>query len=877
VSKKGKQRSEQEPLSPPVMEPDVLGDWLAEQRNHLLQQLPGADIFDWMRRYTASIDESLQQLYAWAWARTAAEVPLIPEHALAILATGGYGRSELAPYSDIDLTFVPMQDGDPFTERLVKHLFQALMDVLHTRIGLRIGYAYRLVEDCSALDDKTRTGLLDMRIVAGSPAVAVHFEQAFQDSFEPTGFLFDRYHEYLSRLERHGHGVLRVEMNLKEGAGGLRDYHTLCWMAQVRYQVPGGQALNALTGEGLLSRAEAKQLVHAYQDLSHLRALLHMGAGEARDLFTRTRHDEIAERLKEDSLHRVPPQEGTGETLESLFEAQHTLYELCRCGIEGLIRTRLLLSHGLDSLNGEIVPAGTAGNFKAAGECLEVFRLQQRYRLSLSLEMRHRIRQWVQDGQAEFLPHETGNFFVSLFSLPGSVYPVLREMADLGVLQAAIPAFGRVWTLLPGDSTHEYTVGEHTLQAIRLLDDLTRDTSDEFILLRTVLEQVNRPELLYMAVLMHDVGKWDASRPHSESGAEIAEAICRDWGWDEGACAGVEFMVRHHLLMAQTARVRDLHLDSTIREFTQVMDDVERLQMLYLLTCVDTRAVGERIWVPTQAVFLYELYRRSLRVLEGEIPDVPNLTTLRKQLIRKLSKHPVPEASIEAHVAQMPSSYLLNVPPEQMTLHIHYVERAREGEPVIEFHNAPQSPYTEMTICTLDDPRPGLLSKIAGVLYAQDIEVQTARVFTREEDPRIALDTLWIDTRHRPLSSNQCVSLERVLRSVLTGEQSVETLLSERKKQPDVPFHVYRLQFRSDTPDTYTMIEMQMPIDTGALYRSSRVLSGLGWNIHSARLGQWAGRTVIGFYVTDSEGNNIAPEQFSDLHSRVDLVGDRRG
>lgn len=850
------------------MEPDSLGGWLRTEREHLLEQMLGADIFDWMCRYTALIDEVLQQLYTWAWAQAAAEVPLIPEHALSILATGGYGRGELAPYSDIDLTFVPMQDGDPFTERLVKHLFQALMDVLHTQAGFRIGYAYRLMEDCQALDEKTRTGLLDMRFVAGSPSVAAHFEQAFQDSFEPTGFLFDRYHEYLNRLERHGHGVLRVEMDLKEGAGGLRDFHTLRWMAQVRYQVPGDRVLDALTSEEILTRIEAEKLVQAYQKLCRLRAILHLTAGGARDVFTRTRHDEIATVLGTSS------HEGTGDTLETLYEAQHTLYELCRFAIEGLIRARLLLTPQLDSLNGEIVPAG---DIKTADECLHVFSLQHRHHLKLSLMMRHLIRHWLSEGQNKFSPDGVGRFFASVFSQPGDVYPVLREMVDLGMLQAAIPAFGRVWTLLPGDSTHEYTVGEHTLQAIRLLDELTRDSSDEFSGLRSVLEQVNRPEVLYLAVLLHDVGKWDSSRPHSESGAAMALTLCRAWGWDESACTQVEFLVRHHLLMAQTARVRDLHLDSTIREFTQIVNDVERLQMLYLLTCVDTRAVGERIWVPAQAVFLHELYRRALRVLEGELQDIPNLTNLRRQLIRRLSKHPVPAASIEAHVAQMPSSYLLNVPPEQMTLHIHYVERAREGEPVIEFHHASHSPYTELTICTLDDPVPGLLSKIAGVLYAQEVEVHAARVFTREENPRVALDTLWIDTRHRPLSPNQCASLERAFKSVLTGEQSVEALLSERKKRPDIPLQVYHLQLRSDTPDAYTMIEMQVPVDTGALYRSSRVLSGLGWNIHSARLGQWAGRTVIGFYVTDSVGNKITPERFSDLHARVDLVNHSRG
>ncbi|MCS7065081.1 MAG: hypothetical protein NZL85_02265, partial [Fimbriimonadales bacterium] len=329
----------------------------------------------------------------------------------------------------------------------------------------------------------------------------------------------------------------------------------------------------------------------------------------------------------------------------------------------------------------------------------------------------------------------------------------------------------------------------------------------------------------------------------------------------------IEFVVRHHLLMAQTARQRDLHLPETIREFVRVVDDPERLQMLYLLTCADTQAVGERIWTPAQAVFLQELYRRAMRALEeGEPVSAPNLGALRKRLMRELSRHPLPAERIEQHIQQMPSAYLLNTPPEQIMLHIHYIQRVREGKgPVIEFHQAQGSPYTELTLCTFDDPQPGLLSKIAGVLYALDAEVSAARVLTREDEPRVALDTLWITIRHRPLSPNQCAMLEKALRRVLTGEQSVSALLREHQKDPDSPLQLLQLQIHDDASESYTVVDMQTAPDAGALYRAAYRLSRLGWNIHSARLGQWAGRTLLSFYCTDTQGRKIPPERYACL------------
>ncbi|GIV10237.1 MAG: bifunctional uridylyltransferase/uridylyl-removing enzyme [Fimbriimonadales bacterium] len=858
---------------------------LITARRHLIDALldHAAPIDAWMAQYTQVLDNTLRALHQRAWTAAAQEIPPPPRSPLALFATGGYGRRELAPYSDIDLTFVPAQEGDPFTERLVKHLFQAMMQVFYTDARLKVGYAYRLMDDLDALDHKTRTGLLEMRPVEGDAELIEAFTGRFWRCLDPTGFTLERYRECQARWAKLGEGILRSEPHLKEGRGGLRDRHTLNWMAQARYGVPHEQVLPTLIEEGILSQGEADDLEHATRTLQRYRAYLHAISGEAREQLTLTRQNELAERLG------VPRTDLMG----AVYNALTVHARLTARGIERLVNAPLVLGVGLDSVNRQITPAPALDKEPPEWRLL-CFLLAQRYQLGLSqaIETRlevcpHALSRESQTPRAtdEAMgtptdtdpclppdPAAVGAALRELLSRPGEVYRVLEPMARLGVLGWAFPPFRALMSLPAGDPTHDYTVGEHTLQAIRLLDSYAQGEGNP--LWRTLLEQLPAPELLYMALLLHDAGKVDPTRPHAEVGAEQARQSLSALGWSAAEIAEVEFLVLHHLLMAQTARQRDLHLPETIREFTRIVNTPERLQMLYLLTCADTQAVGERIWTPAQASFLMELYRRSMRALEEGMPEeTPALTVVRKRLQRALAKHPIAETLIEKHIEQMPSGYLLNTTPEQISLHIHYIERVRAGEgPVVEFHNAPDLPYTELTLCTFDDPKPGLLSKIAGVLYAHEVEVASARVLTREDAPRVALDTLGVTVRSRPLSPNQCAVLERALRQVLTGERAVGELLREHGKDPDAPLRVSQLQIHDDASDAYTVVDWHTPPDLGALYRTAHALSQIGWNIHSARFGLWAGRAVLSFYCTDAEGRKIPPTEYGRLSQAVEAV-----
>jgi [protein-PII] uridylyltransferase len=443
-------------------------------------------------------------------------------------------------------------------------------------------------------------------------------------------------------------------------------------------------------------------------------------------------------------------------------------------------------------------------------------------------------------------------------------------MADLGILGWLLPEMGEIMNLIPYDPSHEYTVGQHTLYVTQHLDSLrSADGSEEMRDLRQIMGELPHPEQLYLAALLHDAGKTTDDRPHSETGEELALEVCRRLRWEESAAANVAFLVRHHLLMAEVSRLRDLNLEETITEFTSMVDDLDRLNMLYLLTYADTNAVGPGVWTQVKGRFLRDLHRRAERVLaqeEAEEFDDAALARTRRRLLKELSVENLSPDEIAEHVERMPAPYILNTSLNEMALHIGFVRRVRQGVPVIDFHDERDSTFTEVTICTLDDPEPGLLSKIAGVLYAADLDVHSAQVFTRvaprldgEERPaqggpeRIAIDTLYVDFRGRQLTPGKRKEIASNLTAVLTGQIRVEEVLQKRRKSPEIGGPVERLTLRNDLSETYTVVEVSCADPRATLYRASGALSALRWDIHSARVSLSKNRSIASFYVTGAK------------------------
>jgi [protein-PII] uridylyltransferase len=532
---------------------------------------------------------------------------------------------------------------------------------------------------------------------------------------------------------------------------------------------------------------------------------------------------------------------------------------------------RMFLGIGLDCKRRQIVPANQALDAEDPLWMLWACELAQRYGLEFSDDLERVIINLLATEPIIGDLERAGEVLARILASPRGAYPILQQMADLGILSWLIPEFGNTLNLIAYDPSHDYTVGQHTLYVVRNLDSLrTVEGDEEMRDFRQIMTELRHPEQLIMAALLHDAGKGLDDRPHSESGEELAREICGRFQWPKEATENVCFLVRHHLLMAETSRLRDLNLDETIRDFVAVVDDPDRLHMLYLLTYADTNAVGAGVWTQVKGRFLRDLLRRAERALhEGEGEDDGDLSLMRtrRRLMKELEVENLPAEEVQAHVESMPPTYLLNTSLNEIALHIGMVRRAREGEPMIDFYDERDTTFTEVTVCAKDDPEPGLLAKIAGVFYAADCDVHSAQVFTRvaksavssngtETPEQIAIDKFFVDFRGRQLTPGKRKEISTSLAAVLTGQTLVKDLLAKRRKPSEIGGPIQQLKIRNDLSDTYTVVEVTATDERAMLYRASGALSALKWGIHSARVSHFKGRSMAGFYVTGARGLN---------------------
>lgn len=831
-----------------------IGQWVAQQREQLMQQIrPPQDGMEACRAFTALIDTVVRRLYDLALER--AHVAHPPE--VAVAATGGYGRMELAPHSDIDITFVPERDGDAATDRVIREMFRLLMDVMMEYGRLKVGYAYRLIEDCPTLDHTTQSALIDARLVTGSRRVFARFLGEFWGQFNSTDFLFRKIMERRQVLARHGSTPYLVEPNIKEGAGGLRDLHLIRWLGAAWAGLPTAGEWEELVAREWLTPDDAQQLLQAQEFLLRVRNYLHLLAGEQRDVLTTAKQEQIAALMGYQPREYTPAVE---QFMHDYYQHAAAAHGLCQEVVERVEQGRHVLGIGLDCERKQVIPAHNLLEREDPVWTVWAVRLAQEYELSLSVPLQRLMRRTVQGNPAIQDPKYLAETFLSILRAPAGVARALRQMADTGVLGWILPEFEATRTLIPYDPSHELTVGEHSLRVVENIEALNTIADPNYADYRRIFQETPHREILYLAALLHDTGKAYPQRDHAEVGAELAREVGKRLFLSEDAIADLEFLVRHHLLMAETSRLRDLNLEETIRDFVHVVDTIERLNMLYIFTYADTHAVGSRQWTEVKAAFLRELHRKAERFLvasEAAEHAPPDIGRFRRRLAKELSLEHLPEELVARHLDQMPATYLLNTPQEQIGLHIRMVQEALQGTPQLAFQTAPDASVTELTVCAIDDPEPGLLAKIAGVLYAAQVAVHAANVFTRSGEIKVALDTLWVDYRGRPIPPAKRAEIEENMRAVLLGETSVTDLLQRRRRPQQSRPELVSLVVHHDLSEQFTVIEVRTTEHIGMLYWVCRALSQLGWNIHSAKLSTWAGKAVGVFYITDAEGNKI--------------------
>ncbi|MER3467012.1 MAG: hypothetical protein C4340_08090, partial [Armatimonadota bacterium] len=687
---------------------------------------------------------------------------------------GGYGRREVAPYSDLDLTFLPEGELTADAEECVRRMFH-LMIQLFGELKWPVGYAFRLPSDCPALDQATRTGLLDARLVSGRREALDAFNKVFRRTFPVAEFLISKREERQSNRARWHETPRVVEFHLRDGAGGLRDVHTGRWIAQA------------------LNRRSIPLPEDAYETLLTVRNVLHSVTERKEDRLLRTRIESVARQLGVDVQDLAERVIRAGEQCDHVWRSA-----------ERLIQTSMfVLSSGGVYAERGVCKVGRASDLTSA-----VIGVCRASRLGLRIE---RVRSPKQLG-------DTARINEHLTSGEGA----LRALDDSGLLDAVLPELTPCRYLLSRDSVHRYTVGEHTLKVVRFLDESR--TLPEFA---AVWSEVTNHRPLYLAAILHDLGKVNPKRRHAAVGAEIAEAVCDRLGVTGDEKRTVKWLVREHLLLADVARTHDLADPRTASQVALAAERPDRLAMLYLLTYADTSAVNEELWTGPMAASAQELYERARSALETPQPVEIDPALFRRQALKRLAETEEGGARLARFLDLMPTHYLLATSQSQFPLHADYVDRAREGETTVTFHHDHESKTTDVTVCMRDLPKPGLLSRLLAVFYALDINLHAVRAASTQEEHPIALDVLTVSFRDGPLPAGLCSVVAKEIRSRVRNRKDVDALLRRHGKDPEREQEVYRYRFHRGAP---AVLEIETRLGRGMPYRVARMLASLHWN-----------------------------------------------
>lgn len=839
-----------------ITESHELARALADQRAELAGYVQTHGGVELMRAYSDLTDALVKRILHIAAIEAESQNPSARRKAsreIAMVAVGGYGRREMSPHSDVDVTFIVGGEEDDDIDAVIKRAFRILMDVLESA-RLKVGYSYRRVDDVENLSLDIQTALLDARLVAGNSAVSTAFHTALRAAIAPAAFVG----EHVRIRNNPGSSLdtpYTVEPNIKEGRGGLRDLHTARWIAQIAFKLNGENVWNGLRARGVLLDGEIKAVAEAVEFIARTRNNLHILTGRGQEVLAVSRHAEIGTRMG----FGEASEETARKFIAAYFQHSRELWRIYHKIAEACLGQELEIEPGVVAKSGSlhILDKGLLARDSAA--LIRLFQHAQSYNLRIHRE----ADDLITAAAVRFkLTPAACRSFVDILANPGAAES-LRAMAELGVLQAIVPGFGKLMTFVPGDAAHKFTVGEHSLRSLENLDKLFAENNDQFV---DIFSRLQNTEVLFLATLMHDIGKLDVRRDHSRTGAAIAHRFAAHLGMSKEECERVEFLVKHHLRMGETARLRDMNQRRTIRDFISVVKDPQLLDMLLLLTIADSRAVGMTNWSQVQARFLLELHERAMAALRSPHSEGPDIDRHRKRVRRELSLANVPGNEIDEHTESMPASYLLNTSPDDLAAHIGYVRTVRGGSPAIELKDDRAGQFTLLAVVAKD--KQGLLSEIAGVVHAMNIDVHAAQIFTRRSPADdIAIDILYIDFEGRQLTEMKKWQLEAGLTDVLNGAVGMDDFLAQWGKKRLEKLEGVSIRVCENLSDHETVLEVRAVDVPGILHHFTRIISEQHLNIHSARVATWGHEAHDVFYVTDRNGAKLSDNDLASLEN----------
>jgi [protein-PII] uridylyltransferase len=843
---------------------------------------------------SAIIDAMVSHLFADAiegHARARGPTPA----AVSLIALGGYGREELAPWSDVDIMFLyPSRSRPAVVEPFQAHLTQEILYPLWD-CGLKVGHSTRTVDDVfvqAKREIQTMTSLLEARYVAGSAALADSFLVAYRNFYltdDPKGYILARLEDQSTRRAKYGNTVFNQEPDIKNGVGGLRDYQNALWMARVKL---GISRMEDLADGGHLSAEDVGEVTRAYDFLLRVRNELHFETSRPTDVLNLDAQPRVAWNLgynQQELLARVE------RFMQDYYRSAQTIFRVSTAiesrlavtigrkstGAKAPLRetlriARLRRARRVDGfiVRGHELAAERPGVFEQDPvRLIRVFRHCQQLDCTLDFHLAEQIRQSLPLIANIALSPDAGVAFLAILSESGAVYPALQRMHELGVLGRFLPEFDALTCLVQHEFYHRYTADVHTLNAIRELDLIYTEADPIKLKYRDVLHEVEDPVLVYLTLLLHDIGKGEGIQNHSQAGVRLATPIMERLNVSARGQELVSFVIKNHLAMARFWQKRDVDDPKTSASFAELVGDAEHLRCLYVHTFCDSRGTSSDLWNSYKDTLHTTLYRNTLERLRlGAAIDASN-DEKRKMTQQELIARRIPGISddeIAAHFSLLPDRYFILTDGSEITLHIQMVNKLLKSitatdsvgslRPVIDWKDDLNRSLTVVNIVTWD--RAGLFYKLAGAFSVAGLNILGAKVISRTD--HIAIDTFYVVEPGHGVVQNAAAqeSFAKIIETALVSNSDLYPEILAQAKKIAASRYIFSNggeTLHSSFPPTVevyheismqrTIVEVQARDQIGLLYRLAKAIFDFGFDITFARIGTERGVAIDTFYI----------------------------
>jgi [protein-PII] uridylyltransferase len=802
---------------------------------------------------------------------------------LSLVAIGGFGRGDTAPFSDVDLLILTARRPAEPVQEMVRVLVRDLWDV-----GLKLSQSVRSPAD--SVDFARRdlphfTALVEARPIAGNPGLFHDLQRRLSRLHGATSigdFIDAVLEERRKEHQDYFATTSLLEPNVKKSPGGLRDVHLLRWIAQPRYATRDPELLRV---SGVLPAEDAHTVSVVAEFLARIRHELHFRAGGAQDVLTRDEQVRISKWLGFETQGALL---GVERFMMQYHRHTTALHDVVmrfahgarrRTGLTAVfnrvVRRRVEGWYLLDRETVALDPAAPEDVVRKADVLLDLFDLARRHKVHVAHESLERARKAVPTCEITPAAREK---FLRIMAEPVGLGLLVRDLHRTGLLGRFIPAFEHARCLLQWNQYHKYTVDEHSIRALEAA--LFRYTDEGPI--GQAYRETRRKDVLHLALLLHDIGK-GYEEDHSEVGKRIAEELSALLGLGEHERRELVFLVHKHLIMAHVSQRRDLSDDATILQFVRTVGTVETLRMLYVLTAADTEAVAPGSLTRWKESLLTELYSRSMEELTGTTPladEAAQVEKIREGLRTSLRKDFEP-AWLETTLAAMPPSYLRTTAPEDVAGHLRAIRGFDPAGARVASRWLPETRLTEYVVVVRDDLTPGIFSKIAGALAAERLGIQGAQIVTSADG--LVIDSFLVedpDFRDVPPEGRRA-EVARTIEDVLLGRKSVEALFAARPVPPPPPRVDHpstggppQVELDNATSDKYTIVEIFADDRQGLLYEITHALFEEGLSIASAKISTRLDQVVDAFYVTERSTGGKVPDAKVDqvLHKLLAVI-----